>query len=302
MSDADIETIVRAVARANYRQTCVNLDDGILQRSWHELNEFLRLTGIGLTGVMQWEHQNDAKRFRALRDFAVTGVDSMADELHLPRTKNCTTIKPSGTLSKIMDCTEGVHKPLGKFIFNNVRFSRHDPLVPKLRAANYFVFNDPYAADSVLIRFPVKYEGVPFDIVDGKEVNLESAVSQLNRYKMLMEEYVQHNCSVTVSYSVDEVPAILDWFMDNWDCYIGVSFLFRNDPSKTAADLGYPYLPQEVVDERTFETYVATLASFSIDDAAAADGDVADEGSGDGDGNFEIETGGDCALGSCPVK
>ena len=49
MSEEYMESVVKTIARANYRQTCVNLDDGVLQRSWHELNEFLRLTGIGLT-------------------------------------------------------------------------------------------------------------------------------------------------------------------------------------------------------------------------------------------------------------
>ena len=63
----------------------------------------------------------------------------MADELDLPRPKNVTTVKPSGTLSKIMDTTEGVHKPLGKYVFNNVNFSKHDPIIDTLRSANYNV-------------------------------------------------------------------------------------------------------------------------------------------------------------------
>mgnify|MGYP000703523677 CR=1 FL=1 len=58
-----------------------------------------------------------------------------ADELGLPRAKAVTTVKPSGTLSKIMDTTEGVHRPLGRYIFNNVTFSKHDPIVPKMKAA-----------------------------------------------------------------------------------------------------------------------------------------------------------------------
>jgi len=47
--------------------------------------------------------------------------------------------------------------------------------------------------------------------------------------------------------------------MENWDCYVGVSFLFRNDPSKNAEDLGYAYLPQEVVTKEAHETYVSRL-------------------------------------------
>ncbi len=292
MSEEEIEFVIKIIARANYRQTCVNLDDGVLQRCWHELNEFLRLTGVGLTGIVCWEHVNNPDMFKKLNKWAREGVDSMADELNLQRSKNVTTVKPSGTLSKIMDCTEGVHKPLGKYIFNNIRFSIHDPLVEKLKKANYYNFPDPYSKDSILIRFPVCYENVEFDIVNGKEVNAETALSQLNRYKMLMENYVDHNCSITVSYSIDEIPIILDWFMENWDYYIGVSFIYRNDASKTAADLGFPYLPIECTTKEGYETYLSTLLPINLDENI--DHKYKD---------YEIFAGTECSAGGvCPVK
>src|SRR5690606_17396350 len=102
----------------------------------------------------------------------------------------------------------------------------------------------PTDSESVVISFPVSYEDVSFDVVDGKEVNLESAVDQLERYKTWMTSYVDHNCSITISYSPDEVDDIVKWLDENWDDYVGVSFIYRNDPTKTAADLGYLYLPQ----------------------------------------------------------
>lgn len=278
--------IVRLVARANYRQTCVNFEDGVLQRAWHELNEFLRLTGVGLTGIVAWEHTNNPDMFELVKNAAHTGAHSMADELGLPRSKAVTTVKPSGTLSKIMGTTEGVHKPLGKYIFNNVRFSVHDPIIPVLEAANYRVFEDPYSPDSRLVTFPVSYDEVEFTEVDGKLVNQETALEQLGRYKMIMENYVDHNCSITVSYSPDEVPDMIDWFLENWSNYVGVSFIYRNDPTKTAEDLGYPYLPQEVVDEETFNTYASQLLSVELDNANSLE---------------EIDDGG-CATGACPIR
>ena len=276
---------IKLLARANYRQTCVNFEDGVLQRAWHELNEFLRLTGVGLTGIVTWEHLDKPRRFQMLREAAQMGAHEMADELGLPRSKAVTTVKPSGTLSKIMDTTEGVHKPLGKYIFNNIRFSKHDPLVEVLRNANYRIFDDPYSDDSVLATFPVSYENVEFDLVDGKYVNIESAISQLNRYKMMVDNYVDHNCSVTVSYDPSEKDAIVEWLLENWDSYVGVSFIFRNDPTKTAEDLGYPYLPQEVVDEETFKTYEAQL--LPIDLEAANSLEELDEA---------------CSTGACPIR
>src|SRR5690606_31813266 len=80
--------------RANYRQSVVNLDDGILQRAWHELNEFLHLCGVGITGIVGWEDQNDLLQLRLLRDYAQSGAQDMATELGMPMPKAVTTVKP----------------------------------------------------------------------------------------------------------------------------------------------------------------------------------------------------------------
>ena len=280
--------------RANYRQTCVNLDDGILQRSWHELNEFLRLCGVGATGIVKFfdKFVGDLKgRLQAFREAAQFGANSMADELGLPRPKLVTTIKPSGTLSKIMDTTEGIHRPLGRYIFNNVTFSKYDPIVDQLRAANYKIWEKPFEAESVLVRLPVDYSDVEFTKVmtpDGREleVNTETAIDQLERYKLVMENYVDHNCSITVSYDVEEIPAIVDWILQNWETYVGVSFIYRNDPTKTAEDLGYAYLPQEVVTKEAYNDYVKDLLFVDLD-AGNSFAEMQDEG---------------CATGACPIR
>lgn len=286
-----LQEAIRIVARANYRQTCVNLDDGVLQRSWHELNEFLRLCGVGATGIVKFLDYNEGsghlpRMLGMLRNSAREGADSMADDLGLPRAKLVTTVKPSGTLSKIMDTTEGVHRPLGKYLFNNVTFSKHDEIIPTLSSAGYKVVEKPFEPDSVLVTFPVSYEDVAFEEVDGVAVNLESAVLQLDRYKLMMDHYVDHNCSVTISYDVEEVPEIISWVLANWDTYVGVSFIYRNDPTKTAADLGYAYLPQEVVTEETYRKYADSLWPVDLSNLKSDD-DLVDEA---------------CASGACPIR
>jgi len=74
--------------------------------------------------------------------------------------------------------------------------------------------------------------------------------------------------------------------LDNWDCYVGVSFIYRTDPTKTAQDLGYLYLPQEVVDEQVYRNYTQDLKPVSLDDANSFDQILDDE----------------CLTGACPVK
>jgi adenosylcobalamin-dependent ribonucleoside-triphosphate reductase len=282
---SDLGRALYIMARANYRQTCVNLDDGILQESWHANNDFLRLCGVGLTGIAQ-RPDLTGHVLGWLRQIATNAANGMADELGTPRPKNVTTIKPSGTLSKIMDSAEGLHTPLGKYIFNWIGFSVHDPIVQMLVDAGYDHMQKPSDDDTVLLKLPVMYEGCNFTDVDGTEVNLESAVDQLDRYLMFQKNWTDHNTSVTISYDLGEVPSIIKWLHHNWDDYVGVSFIYRNDPTKTAKDLGYEYLPQEVVTKEVYEEYVAKLQEVDLDSANSNE-ELDDEG---------------CAGGACPIR
>lgn len=285
----DLLAALRLVARANYRQTLVNLDDGILQRTWHENNEFLRLCGTSITGVVG-RPDLTAHDYRAMRIAAQAGAWSMADELGTPRPKNVTCVKPSGTLSKVMDAPgEGAHKPLGRYVFNSVVFGRTEPMIDVLKDAGYEVRPHPTQETMVLVKFPVESAGTVFEDFRGTPVNQEPALDQLNRYKLLMDNWCDQNVSMTVSYSPEEVPAIIDWLLQHWDSYVGLSWAFRTDPTKTAADYGAAYLPQAVVDKATFEAYMAGLKDIDWD--AALGGAVELD---------QLEA--DCASGACPIR
>lgn len=299
LQEQALHECINLLARANYRQTCVDLNDGILQESWHKNNHFLRLCGVGLTGITAVEHLLPPSAMTRLKQTAIGAANGMALSLGLPKPKNVCTVKPSGSISKIMgrhewgEIPEGVHQPYGRYIFNNIQFGAHDPLVGALRRANYHVFDNPYeshlppADRGKIIRIPVEYTTGKFARVSGVErkhddgtvhletleYNVETAVAQLERYRRVNNSYVGaqyegHNTSITVSYSPEEVPAIKNWLLNHWDQYIGVSFLLRQDPSKTAADLGYPYLPQELVSEEVFRKYkerIQPLTDVTLD-------------------------------------
>jgi adenosylcobalamin-dependent ribonucleoside-triphosphate reductase len=296
-----LERALYIAGRMNYRQTMVNLRDEILQEAWHLNNQFLHLCGVGLTGIRA-RPDLTAYDYKRMRNITVSAAYSMANELNSPLPKNVTCVKPSGTLSKIMgtgewgEVPEGIHMPLGKYMFNNITYSRHDPLVGRFRAAGYSVIEKPFEPESVLVKFPVKYENVPFTRMtvtrkNGKveevDVNTESAVQQLEWYRLLQETWCEQNVSNTVSYDPSEVPAIIDWLLSNWSSYVGVSFLFRNDPTKNAEDLGYAYLPQEVTTKEAFEAYLSKLKEIDYSGI-----DIRDEGI--------LEP--TCATGACPVR
>jgi ribonucleoside-triphosphate reductase len=295
-----LEKALWLAGRMNYRQTMVNLRDEILQEAWHLNNQFLHLCGVGLTGVRA-RPDLTAYDYKRMRNITVSAAYSMANELNAPLPKNVTCIKPSGTISKIMgteewgEVPEGIHKPMGKYIFNNVTFSKHDPLVARFRAAGFSVIEKPHEPESVLVKFPVKYESVPFTRktierkngdVEEVEVNTESAVMQLEWYRLLQETWCEQNVSNTVSYDPSEVPEIIDWLCENWDTYVGVSFLLRNDPSKNAEDLGYAYLPQEVVTREKYEAYAMRLKSIDYLGIEMRDEMIAEP----------------CTSGACPIR
>jgi ribonucleoside-triphosphate reductase len=267
-----LERAIALAARMNYRQTMVNLRDEILQEAWHLNNEFLHLCGVSLTGIRA-RRDLTAYDFKRMRNIAVSAAFSMAEELDSPLPKNVTCVKPSGTLSKIMgthewgEVPEGIHLPLGKYLLNSITFSQFDPLVARFQAAGYTVIEKPFEPQSVLVQFPVSYPHIPFAqrtvARDGKveemEINCDSAVDQLNWYALLQSTWSEQNVSNTISYDPSEIPEIIQWLYENWEAYVGVSFLFRNDPTKTAEQLGYAYLPQEVITQETYENYLAKL-------------------------------------------
>jgi len=282
------------IARANYRQTVVDFRDGILQESWHLNNEFLRLCGVGVTGIAMRDDMTEYD-WKSLKYSIVTAARGMAKELGLEHPKNVTTVKPSGTLGKIMDTTEGVHKAEGRYLFNWVNFSKHDPLIDKLLNANYIALENPTDSTGMLVCLPVKFDSVHFDTInvtrkDGSnetlEVNLESALSQLERYKKIQTYYCDQNVSNTIYYKPEEKGVIVDWLLENWDTYVGVSFLFKNDPTMSAKDLGYNYLPQEYVTKKRFYEYYNQLKEVDFSNT---------------DYEEEIDDGG-CATGACPIK
>lgn len=292
---AAFESIVEAqrayyiIARANYRQTLMNLDDGILQVKWHQTNQFLRLCGVSMMGVLQ-KNLSDYD-IKVLKNAAITGATSMAFELGTELPKNITTQKPEGTAAKIAGCLEGGHRPGGRYIFNNITFSKHEPIVDKLHLAGYTVFDNPSQPDGVVVTFPVEWSTVDgFTLVNGTEVNLEPAVEQLDRYLTFMREWTEQNSSITVSYDPSEVPSIIEWLTENWDDYVGVSFLLRTDPTKSAADLGYQYLPQEVVSKEKYTEYVASLKPLTLEDLRETGGIE------------DVDFLDSCENGVCPVR
>ncbi|GBU16834.1 MULTISPECIES: ribonucleoside-triphosphate reductase, adenosylcobalamin-dependent [Methylobacterium] len=298
--NGDLAGLLRAqylAGRANYRQTCVSMRDGVLQLQWNDAQKLLRLCGVSPTGAVAWDGIESPEMLEAARDAAVSGADSMADEFGAPRARRVTQVQPAGTSSKALglegdEVHEGAHLALSRWIFNWINFPSNDPMLGAFRAAGYDMKPNPNDPTGVIVCWPVEYPAsskfTAIDLVEGEhlEVNRESAISQLERYRLLMKHYVDHNCSITVSFDEAEIPAMVDWFMEHWDEYVGVSFLKRNNPLATAEELGFKYLPQECVSRERYEAYRRRLSPIDISEDKSA----------------ELLDQGECATGGCPIR
>jgi len=249
----ELKEAAKIIARANYRQSCVNLEDEILQHGWHENNQALHLCGVSVTGIVQSSITDE--EIADLRQHVHDAVDELAAEANLPNARLVTCVKPSGTLSKVMGCSEGIHRPISKYILNYIQFSKHSPLVPLLIASGFAEKAHPFDKDSVLIGFPISWEEVEFkDLLVTKDgsyyLDNESAVDQLNRYMRWNKLWSDHNSSITVTYLDDEIPSIIKWLSANWESVVGISFMRRVSAMATPE---HGYNPQQAISKETYE-------------------------------------------------
>jgi hypothetical protein len=212
-------------------------------------------------------------QLRRIKQEAIYGALSMAQELDLPSPYYVTTIKPEGTMAKCFGVSEGLHHPLARHIFNWQNFSGDDPVVDFLEEHNYHVRPNPQNPGDVIINLPVKWDSPYFRWAkddNGIELDCASAVSQLEKYKTMMMHWVDTNASCTIHYWPHEMPEIAQWLHQNWDNYIGTAFAPRS-PEATKIPEGL-YLPQQPVSANEFNAYRAKIRDIDWDKFSAQRG------------------------------
>lgn len=244
----------RLSARAGYRMTCVELE----LPDWDRVQQRDKLIGCSLTG---WQDMINATRFtkeqeaellRKLKKAAKDAALEYAKELGQNEPLLVTTIKPEGTLSQLPTVSSGVHYSHSPYFIRRVRISSDDPLVKVCEELGYPVL--PEVGQSIencttkVVEFPVKAP-------EGKTKYEVSAIEQLENYKMFMENYVEHNCSITVHVRNHEWEEVEQWVWDNWDSVVAVSFLPLDDSF-------YELLPYEAIDNEEYEKRVKAMKPF----------------------------------------
>ncbi len=244
----------RLSARAGYRMTCVELELPL----WDAVQQRDKLIGCSLTGwqdmvnATNMSKSDQAEILKQLREVANKEAEMFAIEAGGEVPILVTTVKPEGTLSQLPTVSSGVHYSHSPYYIRRVRISSDDPLVKVCEELNYPVFpevgQDMETCSTKVVEFPVKAP-------EGKTKYDVSALEQLETYKMFMEHYVDHNCSITIHVRNDEWEEVEEYVWNNWDDLMAVSFLSLDDSF-------YELLPYEAIDEEEYEKRRSVMKPF----------------------------------------
>lgn len=219
-----------------------------LRKIWQQNTEEERLLGVSLTGIL--DHLTlckDKELLNELRDLVVETNRVWAKKLGVPQSAATTCVKPSGTVSQLVDSASGIHPRHALYYIRTVRGDIKDPLTQFL--IDQGVPNEPDVTkpnDTVVFSFPQKAP-------DGALLREDlSAIDHLEIWKTLQEEWCEHKPSVTISVKEDEWMDVQAWVWQNWDVLSGVSFLPYSEHT-------YKQAPYQECDKELYEAAVAAM-------------------------------------------
>lgn len=248
-SSDDRESLLRKIKIATilgtYQSTLTNFK--YLSPEWKENCDAERLLGVSITGQWDCKAVQNAEMLSEMRDEAVKVNRMYARRFGVNPSTAVTAVKPSGTVSQTVNCSSGMHPRHSEYYIRRIRISATDSLFKMLRdqGAPFHpeVGQTAEEANTFVIDFPVKApEGSTYkdDI---------SAIQQLEYWKLVKENYTEHNPSVTVSVGTGEWIEVADWVYKNWDIVGGLSFLPRSDHV-------YMLAPYEEITKEQYEELV----------------------------------------------
>ena len=228
---------------------------------WKENQIDERLLGVSLTGILDHEVIGQttevAKQWLAeLKEVAIQTNREWAAKLGINPAAAITTVKPSGTVSQLVDCASGIHPRYSNYYIRTVRADKKDPLAQLMRKQGFPVedcVSKPESTD--IFSFPVK---APAEAVFRNDRN---AIQQLEHYMLVQDAWSEHNVSNTIYVRDTEWMEVGAWVYKHFDKLAGVSFLPHSDHSYRQA----PY--QECTEDEYLEL-LAKIPNFNWNDLA----------------------------------
>ena len=224
-----------------------------LTKQWKDNTEEERLLGVSLTGIMDHEvlsgnifNQTVLKEMLInLKEHSIKTNKKWAEMLGVNQATAITCVKPSGTVSQLVDSASGIHPRYSPYYLRTVRADKKDPLCDMMLDKGFYGEDDVMKPnDTKVIYFPMKSPTSSI-MRDAK-----SAIEQLEIWKIYQLHWCEHKPSITVYVKEDEWLQVGAWVYENFDVMSGVSFLPHSEHS-------YKQAPYQEVDKKTYEEWLA---------------------------------------------
>jgi ribonucleoside-diphosphate reductase alpha chain len=229
--DDTLETLKEKVRNATilgvFQSTLTNFR--YLSKKWRENCEEERLLGVSLTGIMDNEYTNGKKGnletlLNTLRFVAQATAKEWSQLIGVPMPAAITCVKPSGTVSQLVDAASGIHTRHSPYYVRTVRADKKDPLAKMMVEMGFPVEDDVTKPDHThVFSFPIK---APENAIYRKDM---TAIEQLELWLTYQRHWCEHKPSITVSVKEHEWPEVGAWVWKHFDEMSGVSFLPFSD-------------------------------------------------------------------------
>ena len=220
-SEKDLLAKVRAATILGTFQSTFT-DFKYLRKQWIQNTEEERLLGVSLTGIMDNQLTSNPKKefLMRLRKEAVDTNKEFAKKLGIPQSTAITCVKPSGTVSQLVDSASGIHSRHSQYYIRTVRGDKKDPLTTLMIEKGMPHEPDITKPDSVVVfSFPMK---APDGCITRNDL---TAIDQLETWLMYQRYWCEHKPSCTVSVREHEWLDVGAWVYKYFDEISGVSFL-----------------------------------------------------------------------------
>jgi ribonucleoside-triphosphate reductase len=224
---------------------------GYLRKRWQNNTEEERLLGVSLTGIMDCKLINKSyNEFKvdsllaALKEYSIEVNKEWSKKLNIPQSTAVTCVKPSGTVSQLVDSSSGIHARHAPYYLRTVRGDVKDPLTQFMVEAGIPNEPDQMRPDStVVFSFPMKS---PDHAIHRND---QGAIEQLKFWKMYAEKWCEHKPSVTISVKEHEWIEVGSWCWSNFEYLSGVSFLPYTDHT-------YKQAPYQDITKKEYTKYI----------------------------------------------
>ena len=282
-----LKTLERKVRLATILGTIQSTltDFKYLRKVWKDNTEEERLLGVSLTGIM--DHSVLSKNvdskvwLEKMRDTAIETNRQYAQTLGIPQSSAITCVKPSGTVSQLVDAASGIHARHSEYYIRTVRGDSKDPLTQFLVDSGVPAERDVMKPESVTVfSFPMKSP-------EGAVMRTDTtAIQQLELWKTYAIHWCEHKPSITVTVKEDEWMDVGAWVYENFDVASGVSFLPHSDHT-------YQQAPYQDIEREDYLEWQQAYGYLNIDWQALSEYEREDNTSG----SRELA----CTAGVCEV-